>query len=85
MPVKKEEKEYNHLVIKFGYGASVVLPYKEGNELMAFLEKAEDYDVSDYKTPKIKEYDSDISVKIISHKAYMDAKANALLLPDEEK
>jgi len=83
--VKKEEKEYNHIVIKFGYSVSIVLPYKEGNELMAFLEKAESYDTNDYKAPKITDYKGDIEMKIISHRTYMDSKANALLIPDEEE
>lgn len=78
------EEIKNKIVVKFSYNCSVVLPIKEGIEIIELLSKAETYDDSDYGKPIIKDYDLDVSLTVLSDKQYKKLKSDAFLREDKE-
>jgi len=70
----------NYMVIHFGYDGNICLPYKDGAELLAKLEKAEN--VERYYTSdglKFNKKPLEFTFQIITQREYREGKMHCLL------
>lgn len=78
----------NYLLLTFGYGNKVILPYKDGSTLLSMFLGAEKF-LDDYGKPKrIVEFDKEsITCQVMPHQEYRRLKLAALLqiTPEELK
>jgi hypothetical protein len=71
----------NYMILTFGYGHKVILPYKDAIVLLGALEKGEMLSESYGKETTIKDFDKDsVTVAFMGFQEYAEIKLKSILL-----
>lgn len=83
---KELATEANYVLLEFGYNHTIVLPYKEGMQVLSSLQNAETYNQKDYRNPSITPATEQIvKLTVLSRKEYVRLKTSHLLgIPSSE-